>query len=95
MVEMTTPAAKPAQVDAMPSLLWSASLVVLASIPLMAMDGMHAQGLAAMALLSLALWPVVALMRGVVHMAYRLITGQPPTGEATPAAGGDALRPDR
>ncbi|MDW8336800.1 MAG: hypothetical protein RMK34_07515 [Tepidimonas sp.] len=79
----------------MQSLWWSASLVVLASIPLMAIDGLHAQGLAAMATLTLALWPVVALMRWVVHMAYRLIAGQLTSGEAAPAAGGDALRPDR
>ena len=60
----------------MPSLILAFLLALLASALPLAGEGWSWQGAAAVAILTLALWPLVAIMRAIVGWLHHILTGR-------------------
>ncbi len=60
----------------MTSLILALLLALLASALPLAVEGWSWQGASAVAILTLALWPLVAIMRAIVGWLHHVITGR-------------------
>lgn len=60
----------------MSSLVLAIVVALLASALPLAVEGWSWQGAATVAILTLALWPLVAIMRAIVGWLYYIITGR-------------------
>lgn len=62
----------------MTSLLIALALVLIASLLPLAVDGLSLDGVVVIAILTLLLWPVVAVMRALIGWIYRAATRRHP-----------------
>lgn len=60
----------------MASFIMAFLLALLASALTLAVEGWSWQGAAAVAILTLALWPLVAIMRAIVGWLHYILTGR-------------------